>query len=203
MKSLKIFATAIIFTSALTASAQAEADNTEDKSVSFGVKGGVNFSSMTGEDIDNPDSRTSFHVGALVEIPVSDMFSVQAEAMYSGKGFDFEYEGTDGDNAELQLDYIDVPVLAKVYVTKGLSIEAGPQISFLINEELDSNPNSDSGDIDLDSAESVDFGLAGGLSFQTDMGIFATGRYSYGLSEIYKDVDVHNTNFQIGVGYKF
>jgi opacity protein-like surface antigen len=203
MKSLKIFATAIIFTSALTASAQAEADNTEDKSVSFGVKGGVNFSSMTGEDIDNPDSRTSFHVGALVEIPVSDMFSVQAEAMYSGKGFDFEYEGTDGDNAELQLDYIDVPVLAKIYVTKGLSIEAGPQISFLINEELDSNPNSDSGDIDLDSAESVDFGLAGGLSFQTDMGIFATGRYSYGLSEIYKDVDVHNTNFQIGIGYKF
>jgi opacity protein-like surface antigen len=203
MKSLKIFATAIIFTSALTASAQAEADNTEDKSVSFGVKGGVNFSSMTGEDIDNPDSRTSFHVGALVEIPVSDMFSVQAEAMYSGKGFDFEYEGTDGDNAELQLDYIDVPVLAKIYVTKGLSIEAGPQISFLINEELDSNPNSDSGDVDLDSAESVDFGLAGGLSFQTDMGIFATGRYSYGLSEIYKDVDVHNTNFQIGIGYKF
>lgn len=203
MKSLKIFATAIVFASALTANAQAEADNTSDKAVSFGVKGGVNFATVTGDDFDSPDARTSFHVGALVEIPVSDMFSVQAEALFSGKGFDYDFEGADGDKAEFQLGYIDVPVLAKVYLTKGLSIEAGPQISFLVNEEIDYNPNSDDGDIELDSAESVDFGLAGGLSFQTDMGLFATGRYTYGLSDIYKDVDVHNSVFQIGVGYKF
>jgi opacity protein-like surface antigen len=203
MKSLKIFATAIVFASALTASAQNEADNTDDKTVSFGVKGGVNFATITGEDIDSPDSRTSFHVGGLVEIPVSDMFSVQAEALYSGKGFDFDYEGSDGDKAELQLDYIDVPVLAKIYITKGFSVEAGPQVSFLVNEELDSNPNSNSGDLVLDDAESIDFGLAGGLSFQTDMGIFATGRYTYGLSEVYKDADIHNSTFQIGIGYKF
>jgi hypothetical protein len=203
MKSLKIFATAIVFASALTANAQAEADNTNDKTVSFGVKGGVNFATVTGEDIDSPDARTSFHVGGLVEIPVSDMFSVQAEALYSGKGFDFDYEGSDGDKAELQLDYIDVPVLAKIYITKGFSIEAGPQLSFLVNEELDVNPNSNSGDLTLDEAESIDFGLAGGLSFQTDMGIFATGRYTYGLSEVYKDADIHNSTFQIGVGYKF
>ncbi len=203
MKSLKIFATAIVFASALTANAQAEADNTEDKSVSFGVKGGVNFATVNGDDIDSPDSRTSFHVGALVEVPVSDMFSVQAEAMYSGKGFDFDYEGSDGDKAELQLDYIDVPVLAKFYLTEGLSLEAGPQLSFLINEELDLNPNSDSGDFPLDDAESIDFGLAGGLTFQTNFGMLATGRYVYGLSDVYKDVDVHNSTFQIGIGYKF
>ena len=203
MKSLKIFATAIVFASALTANAQAEADNTEDKSVSFGVKGGVNFATVNGDDIDSPDSRTSFHVGALVEVPVSDMFSVQAEAMYSGKGFDFDYEGSDGDKAELQLDYIDVPVLAKFYLTEGLSLEAGPQLSFLINEELDLNPNSDSGDFPLDDAESIDFGLAGGLTFQTNFGMFATGRYVYGLSDVYKDVDVHNSTFQIVIGYKF
>jgi hypothetical protein len=203
MKSLKIFATAIVFASALTANAQAEADNTADKTVSFGVKGGVNFATVNGDDIDSPDSRTSFHVGALVEVPVSDMFSVQAEALYSGKGFDFDYEGSDGDKAELQLDYIDVPVLAKFYLTEGLSLEAGPQLSFLINEELDVNPNSDSGDLDLDEAESIDLGLAGGLSFQTNFGIFATGRYIYGLSDVYKDVDIHNSTFQIGIGYKF
>jgi len=203
MKSLKIFATAIVFASALTANAQAEADNTADKTVSFGVKGGVNFATITGDDIDSPDSRTSFHVGALVEVPVSDMFSVQAEAMYSGKGFDFDYEGSDGDKAELQLDYIDVPILAKFYLTEGLSLEAGPQLSFLVNEELDVNPNSDSGDVPLDDAESIDLGLAGGLTFQTNFGLFATGRYIYGLSDVYKDVDVHNSTFQIGIGYKF
>jgi len=203
MKSLKIFATAIVFASALTASAQNEADNTSDKSISFGVKGGVNFATVNGPDIDSPDSRTSFHVGALMEVPITDMFSFQAEAMYSGKGFKYNFEGTDGDKAEYQLDYIDVPLLAKIYVTKGLSIEAGPQISFLVNEEFDSNPNSNSGDGNLDGANSVDFGLAGGLSFQTEFGIFATGRFAYGLSKIYDDADIHNQVFQIGIGYKF
>ena len=203
MKSVKILVATLFFASSLTAVAQAEADNTRDMNPSFGVKGGVNFATITGDDIDSPDSRTSFHVGALVEFPMSEMFSIQAEALYSGKGFDFDFAGGDGDKAELQLDYIDVPVLAKIYVTRGLSIEVGPQFSFLVNEEFDFNPNSDDGDIDMDEAESFDIGLAAGLTFQTDMGLFATGRYTYGLSEVYKDADIHHSVFQIGIGYKF
>lgn len=204
MKVSKIVAAGLFCMTAVNfATAQNEADNTMDKAVSFGVKGGVNFATVTGDDIDSPDSRTSFHVGAVVEFPLSDMFSIQAEALYSGKGFDFDFEGPEGDNAELQLDYIDVPILAKVYITEGLSIEAGPQISFLVNEEVDINPNSDSGDADMDEAESIDFGLAAGLTFQTNMGIFATGRYNIGLTDIYSDTDVKHSVFQIGLGYKF
>lgn len=203
MKSLKIIAATLFFASSLTAVAQNEADNSKDMSPSFGVKGGVNFATVQGDDFDSPDSRTSFHVGALVEFPMSEMFSIQAEALYSGKGFDFDVEGPDGDKAELQLDYIDVPILAKIYVIKGLSIEAGPQFSFLVNEEVDFNPNSGDGDLDLDEAETFDFGIAAGLTFQTEMGLFATGRYTYGFTDVYKDVDVHNSVFQIGLGYKF
>lgn len=204
MKVSKIAAAALFcFTAANFANAQNEADNTADMAVSFGVKGGVNFATITGEDVDSPDSRTSFHVGAVVEFPLSDMFSIQAEAMYSGKGFDFDIEGPDGDNAELQLDYIDVPVLAKVYITEGLSIEAGPQFSFLVNEEVDVNPNSNSGDLNLDEAESFDFGIAAGLTFQTNMGIFASGRYNIGLTDVYTDSDIKHSVFQISLGYKF
>ena len=203
MKRLKgLLAAAIVFTG-VTATAQNEADNTDSMAISFGVKGGVNFATVVGDDFDSPDSRTSFHVGLVTEFPISEMFSIQAEALYSGKGFDFDFEGPEGDNVELQLGYIDVPVLAKIYVTKGLSIEAGPQFSFLVNEEIDSEPNSDDGDLDLDEAESFDFGIAAGLTFQTEMGLFATGRYSYGLTDVYPDTDVHNTVFQLGIGYKF
>jgi hypothetical protein len=203
MKTLKFFTAGLIMMSFVTANAQNEADNTESKAISFGVKGGVNFASINGGDVDSPDMRTSFHVGGLAEFPLADIFSLQVEALYSGKGFSYEFEGSDGDDAEFQLDYIDVPVLAKIYATKGLSFEVGPQFSFLVNEEIDYNPNSDSGDIPVDDAESFDFGVAGGLTFQTEMGIFATGRYVYGLSDIYKDVDAHNSVFQVGIGYKF
>ncbi len=207
MKSSSMLLGALLL-GAVTVSAQNEADNSTDKALSFGVKGGVNFATVTGnDDFDSPDSRTSFHVGVVAEMPVSEMFSIQAEALYSGQGFQLDFDGPDGDKAEFQLDYINVPVLAKIYVTKGLSLEVGPQFSFLVNEEFDINPFSNDGDIDLEDtpleAEEFDFGVAGGLTFQTEMGFFATGRYTYGLTEIYKDSDLRNSVFQIGVGYKF
>ncbi|HEX9980718.1 MAG TPA: porin family protein [Flavobacterium sp.] len=200
---------ALVLTSATATYAQNEADNTTDRSISFGVKGGVNFASISGDDIESPDSRTSFHVGGLVEFPLASIFSLQVEAMYSGKGFEYDNVlGDDGDHAELQLDYIDVPVLAKIYAFKGFSFEVGPQFSFLINEEFDYEPNSNGGDIELDDSEfeadnKFDFGVAGGVSFQTDMGLFASGRYTYGLTEIYENTDAMNSVFQISIGYKF
>lgn len=204
MKLFKLFTTSALFLGAVAVSnAQEDASNMDSMSPSFGVKGGVNFATISGSDIDSPESRTSFHVGVVAEFPLADIFSIQAEALYSGQGFDFDFNGPDGDKAELQLDYINVPVLAKVYVTKGLSIEAGPQFSFLVNEELDFNPNSDDGDFDMDEAETFEFGVAAGLTFQTEMGLFATGRYNVGLTEIYKDVDAKNSVFQLGIGYKF
>jgi len=215
MKSVKILISALMLVATVAVStAQDKVDNTESKSVTFGVKGGVNFSTVVGGD-ENPDSRTSFHAGLFTEIPVSDMFSVQLEALYSGQGFDTDLRGSDGDKAEVQLDYINVPVLAKIYITKGLSVEAGPQFSFLVNDEYDFNPNSNDGDVDLNNTRfepnKFDFGLAGGLTFQTEMGLFATGRYTYGLTKLY-DTDrngeigfdgLHNQVFQISLGYKF
>lgn len=218
MKTIKILMTALLTTTVAAVSngqtVQNEANNKTDKEISFGVKGGVNFSTVTGGD-ENPDSRTSFHAGALVEVPLSDFFSLQLEALYSGQGFDLDFEGPDGDKAEVQLDYINVPLLAKIYVVKGLSIDVGPQFSFLVNDEFDLNPNSNDGDIDLEDTalepNKFDFGLAGGLTFQTDFGLFASGRYTYGLTKLY-DTDnsasiafdgLHNQVFQISLGYKF
>jgi opacity protein-like surface antigen len=203
MKTIKGLTVAALLLSAITASAQ-EADNTASKAISFGVKGGVNFATITGDDFDSPNSRTSFHVGALAEFPMTDKFSIQAEALYSGQGFQTDVEGLDGnDHLEYQLDYLNIPVLAKIYVTKGLSVEAGPQFGFKVNEEFDADPGDDAGDTDSDRAESFDFGIAGGLSFQTDMGLFATGRYTYGLTDVIDNVDAKNSVFQIGIGYKF
>jgi len=106
--------------------------------VMFGVKGGINSSTFSGDgfgDFDNPDSRTSFNLGLLAEIPVSDKFSVQPEVLYSGQGYDIVSRDNAND-VEYQLDYINVPVLAKYYLVDGLSLEAGPQIGFLVNSEI-------------------------------------------------------------------
>jgi len=206
----KITAGTMILAATITANAQ-EADNTRSMSPSFGVKGGVNFATVNG-DFDSPDSRTSFHVGALAEFPLADIFSLQVEALYSGQGFEYNVPAipfvTDGGKVEYQLDYINVPVLAKVYLFKGFSLEAGPQFSFLVNEEIDSAPTDNDGDTNTDQAKDFEFGFAGGVTFQTDMGLFATARYNQGVTEIFEDREdadnkATNSVFQIGIGFKF
>lgn len=209
MKLLKQITAGTMMLVAITANAQ-EADNTRSMSPSFGVKGGVNFATVNGDGFDSPDSRTSFHVGALAEFPLAEMFSLQVEALYSGQGFEVTQNiPLLGERKyEYQLDYINVPVLAKVYLFKGFSIEAGPQFGFLVNEEIDSDPTGDGGDTVTDAAKDFEFGFAGGVTFQTEMGLFASARYTQGVTEILEDRNdsdnkITNSVFQIGIGYKF
>lgn len=215
MKLFKFFTAGALMLGAVTvANAQENVSNTNDMSVRFGVKGGVNFANLNGDDFGDADSRTSFHVGVLAEFPLSEMFSLQAEALYSGQGAARSYTVTnpldpefgERKDAELQLDYINVPVLAKVYLFKGFSLEAGPQFSFLVNDEYDTDPTGNNGDSPSplrDSLNTFEFGAVGGATFQTEIGLFAYARYNQGISDIADDVKINNSVFQIGVGYKF
>lgn len=179
--------------------------------VQVGVKGGVNFSNVTGDDFEGPNSRTSFNAGFVAEIPFTERFSIQPEVLYSGQGFDIDQSNQDNfldndGNVEYQLDYIQVPVLAKIYLVEGLSVQAGPQIGFKINEEIDYQPNDDAGDIDLEDyseTEDIDISLAAGLEYKFDNGFFIQGRYNYGFSQLIKDYDIHNSVFQAGIGFMF
>ncbi|WP_010229133.1 porin family protein [Gillisia marina] len=183
--------------------------------VMFGVKGGINSSTFSGDgfgDFDNPDSRTSFNLGLLAEIPLSDKFSVQPEVLYSGQGYDIASRN-DANDVEYQLDYINVPVLAKLYLVDGLSLEAGPQVGFLVNSEIDSNPSGDGGDVPLDEDQfnKVDLSVALGASYKFRGGFFVNARYNFGLSDVYDDSysglfrnsDVKHSVLQGGIGFLF
>src|SRR5690606_1518434 len=137
------------------------------------------FATITGDDFNDLDSRTSFNAGFVAEIPVTNRFSIQPEVFYSRQGFDIREIDQDNvfdndQNIEYQLDYIQVHVLAKLYLVDGLSIEVVPQFGFKVNEEIDSKPNSDGGDTNISSENSAvkDFetSIAGGVSYK-----FASG----------------------------
>lgn len=188
----------------LTSNAQSDS-----KVVQLGAKGGVNFASVTGDDFDSPDSRTSFNAGIVAEVPYSERFSLQAEVFYSGQGFEVEDINVAGVNfdtnkVEYQLDYIQVPLLAKVYLIEGLNVYTGPQIGFKVNEEID----YESGDVNVDDTmlpEAQDFDFSGtvGAGYKFDNGFFVDARYNYGFSDLIKDTDSHNSVIQAGVGFMF
>jgi opacity protein-like surface antigen len=183
---------------------------TAQEFVQFGAKGGVNFASITGDDFDT-ESRTGFNLGLVAEIPVAERFSIQPEVYYSAQGFDVSEIDQENvfdidDNIEYQLDYINVPVLAKIYLTDGLSIQAGPSFNFKVNEEIDTMPTQDGGDTNVAEYSDVkdfEFGGAAGLEYKFDGGFFIQGRYNYGFTKLIDDVDAHNSVFQAGIGYMF
>lgn len=162
------------------------------QSVKFGIKAGANFSNVDAQDV-NTDNITSWHAGALVEIHALPNFSVQPELFYSSQGA--KVQGAD----DFKFDYIAVPVLAKFYlIADKLSLEAGPQFSFLVNDE---SPFSGIAD-DFDS-QSFDFGVIGGLGFNITEHIFAQARYVVGLSDTTKNADVTNKVIQLSAGIRF
>ncbi|WP_458626963.1 porin family protein [Winogradskyella sp. PC D3.3] len=211
MKNLIVFTGVFLF--ALT-SVYAQSDS---KTVQLGAKGGLNFSKLSGDDFEDVDARTSFNVGLVAEIPLSTRISFQPEVFYSGQGFDIVQSEdrifNTSEDVEYQLDYIQVPLLFKAYIIKGLSVEAGPQFGFKIHEEFDSEPNSDGGDFEIDEDDSYvkdfDTSLAVGTSYKFDSGFFVSARYTMGLTSIFKDdtlfenVDGKNEVLQVGLGFMF
>lgn len=183
------------------AAASAQSDKT---GFDFGARGGVNFATIANENsnLDSPDKRTSFYAGLVAELPMHERFSLQGEVFYSGQGFDRNVPGID-DKIEYQADYIQVPLLAKFYIVEGLSIAAGPQFGFKVNEEIDYKPTSDGGDINTDSLKTFDFQGTAGLEYKFDNGLFLQGRYTYGFSDLIKDNSIHTSVFSAGLGYMF
>lgn len=167
----------------------------------FGIKGGLNYSTVTKGDFDEgPDPRTSFYIGFYGEIPlVEKVFSIQPEFIYSRQGFENNFTIL-GNNykSTYKIDYINVPILAKIYLGKTFAIEAGPQFGVKINENIETNNSSS----DRNEVNSFDTALAAGVSLNFDS-MFISGRYTYSLNEVVKDSDAKNSVFQVGLGFKF
>jgi hypothetical protein len=167
--------------------------NVNAQKIKFGAKGGLNFASISGDNTQGSDLVTAFNFGVLSEIPISDTFSFQPELMYSGQGYSFN------DNT-IALSYLNIPLMGKYYLTKGLSIEAGPQLGFLLSAK---NETTDV----KDSFNPFDFGVNFGLGYKLDNGLNFGVRYNMGLTDI-NDLPNSSSNnknsvFQLSVGYFF
>jgi hypothetical protein len=167
--------------------------NVNAQEIKFGAKGGLNFASISGNNSTGSDMVTSFNFGVLSEISISDKFSFQPELMYSGQGYSFN------DNT-IALSYLNIPLMGKYYLTKGLSIEAGPQIGYLLSAKNESTNVKD-------TFKKVDFAANLGIGYKLENGLNFGARYNFGLSNI-NNLDnssskYKNRVFQLSIGYFF
>ncbi len=158
---------------------------------SYGVKGGLNLSSVSNMDEEGVDvkMKPSFYLGAFAEYKVNDFFGVSPELVYSRQGVAAEY--TDE--------------LAKFYVLEGLSVDLGPQFGFLLNSKQYVKVGGEDETEDLEGVKGFDFSVGMGLTYNFDQ-FFVQGRYNLGLTDIWKDNEgdkARNNVIQFGVGYRF
>jgi len=188
--------------------------------IKYGAKAGLNISNIT--NTNGGSSLTSFHIGGVAEIFIKEKFSIQPELLYSAQGSSFDgiidipYNNTEipvNVETSLKLNYINIPVMAKYYLTKGLNVQVGPQFGFLTSAKLKIDkatykgqtlPLESNNQSVKDQFNSFDFGVNFGAGYELPVGVFFDARYNVGLSKVNKEGDASkNGVFQLSVGYKF
>jgi hypothetical protein len=182
----------------------------------IGPKAGLNLANLSGDDVENTDSKTGFAGGVFFMYQFSKMFAIQPEAYYTMKGAT-QKETIEDISIDITytLDYIEVPLLFKLLIPiEGSSIHpaifAGPAIGFNTTAKVKAEAEGQSAEQDFkDNTKSTDFGLVfgGGLGFpvgKNELGFDV--RYILGLSTIddtADEADVKNgvINFNVYFGF--
>ena len=197
---------------------------------SFGIKAGANYSTLSGNEEAGLKYLLGFHAGLTAEYMFSPQFALHPELVYSMEGaessIEMEFEEFSfSAQQKLKLGYLNLPVMAKFYVTEGLSLQAGPQLSYLLSAKNDYEVSGnlseefemdESGTEDIkEDLKKISFGLNFGLGYEINNDLFFQARYHLGLSDISDfEMDpedemglefekIKNSGFQVSIGYKF
>jgi hypothetical protein len=200
MKKLStLFLSIILFGVANLASGQVQ--------VALGLKGGLNLSKIDfSQGASNIDNRTGFHGGAFALFKLTKI-GIQPEILFSKQGASYT---VNTDNFEANFDYINVPIILKLYLAAGLNLQAGPQFGFLSTSEL---INTTTNVTDPQDAKSLfdkksDLSIALGAGWDLPFGLTIDARYNIGVSDVKLSptsstpVDIKNKVIQVSLGYK-
>ena len=162
-------------------------------------KVGLNIANVT--DADDVDARIGLAAGAEFEYGVTDMIGVSAGLVYSMQGYKFSEGNYD---TTVKLDYLNVPILANVYVAPGLAVKLGVQPGFKLSSKvkIEGSGTSIEGESDDDGVKGFDLAIPVGVSYQYQ-NIVLDARYNWGVTKVFDDGDSKNSVFQITLGYKF
>lgn len=183
----------------------------------FGIKGGMNVSSISDDGYDDTKSKVGYYGGIFVNIPASESFSIQPEVIYNNLGSEVKnlatIPGTTYNyNRKLNLNYLTVPVMFQYKATPQFYLEAGPEFGFLVSAKSTTTTNNSSSTTELkkDDFNNFNLGMGLGLGFDITKNVGVNARYVAGFSDVTKpssdpstDAKNKNNTFQVGLNFKF
>lgn len=166
----------------------------------IGIKGGLNAYNIQGDNSSDNEYKLGYHIGLLAHFHIADQFGLQPEAYYSVQGTSFKLNG---DEIDLNLSYVNIPLNFQYMFDNGFRLQAGPQLGILASANLKNGSNS----VDVKSDfKGIDLGLTVGMSYvKPSTGFGFDIRYNHGLTNINEDSgsEFFNRGFQVGLFYLF
>ena len=171
---ITLFATAILLCFQLKA-----------QSVHYGITADINANMMNANGVSSK-SLVGYNGGAFATVDINKRWSLQPEVLYTSKNVQkagdfmtyYVNSGNSFANTNISLHYISVPVLLNYHLSQLLTVNAGPEYSFLIyhNDDLLYSGKS--------AFKNNEVGISAGLQLAFSPALNLFGSYYYGLSNI-------------------
>jgi len=174
--------------------------------IAIGIKGGLNFANINPSQSAgvNYDNRTGYHFGAFTLFKLSKI-GIQPEVLFSKQGTKYTFSTTSTD---ANFDYINIPVILKIYLVAGINLQVGPQIGFVSGGDVKTTDKI-SGITTTQSAKDFvkgsDTSVALGAGWDLPFGLNIDARYNLGVSSNAingSTTTFKNQVFQISAGFK-
>lgn len=180
----------------------------------YGVKAGVNMTSMSNDMAFDPGfgMGIGFRGGVFLNmrwgqrtensLPGTGLWGFQPEILFS-------YQTAKTDAGDVKMNTISVPLLLKVYPTTAFSIEVGPEFSYLLSTSPETMEfNSQTNGIDkvglaVGDCSGLIMGLAAGVAYDLPVGLTVGARYTYGFTDMAKNLKWKSSAIQATVGWMF
>jgi len=166
-----------------------------------GVKVGTNINKLQGQSF-KEEFTYGYSAGAYADIKLGNKWSIQPEVLFNQVSADTSDKFSDlvdfnsGKVSKIKLNYISIPLLLNYNISKGISLQAGPQYGILMSQDRDLLQDG------KEAFKKGDFSMLAGLQLKF-ASIRLYGRYAVGLNNI-SDVTNNdkwkNQSIQLGIG---
>ncbi|WP_221412604.1 porin family protein [Fulvivirga lutimaris] len=160
----------------------------------YGIKGGLNLTNNVVNQqstINDSKYKPGIHFGFFASADVTENIDLQAELLYSGKGYRF-VETAFSESGNLRLNYLNLPLLVGYKATDVIRLSIGPEMGYLISATT--KFGSDKIDVGDKWDNKFDIGIAAGLDYTLNEKIFTGIRYSHGLTSVIRNAYISDNN---------
>ncbi len=200
MKNLVLIFLSVCTISLFTNSASAQTE--------YGITAGLNFTNIdysSGINLDDPFFEEIGEETSILFQDRSDFkigFNIGAYALMDWGVFSFNpaiqfsQAGSKGDSHNLNLGYINVPLMLGVQPFDLLHFQFGPTLGYMVSAKVDPKSGDKYSVYDSDYYNKVDFGAALGLLIDWNGFASVYARYNHGLGSLNEPVNIGSEEYK-------